>query len=521
MSPIAASQARRNPWSRVLPYALGAGLVFAGLLATRRYNYVLFHTLAEMFAVVVFMCIFVITFNARRFLNNNYLVFIGLAYLFVGGVDLLHALAYKGMGVFPGTGANLATQLWLLGRYLQTFSLLVAPLFLGRSFRARYAVAGLTVVTLGGLLTIFAWPIFPDAFLEETGLTAFKRISEYLLSAVLLGALGTLWSRRGAFEPKILALLSGSIAVTVASELCFTLYTDPYANANLIGHFLRIAAVFLFYKALVETALVEPYGLLFRELKRSEESHQRNEKLFRGIANTLQEALLSVPNSIPGLRFGHLYRSATSSTRVGGDFYDLFEIDNRKVGLLIGDVSGKGLKAATLTSVVKNTVRAHAFDRDPPATVMAKVNDCVLRVTDQTSWVSVFLAVYDRSTGTLTYCSAGHPPAVLLRREEDAHNEASFLLTRSPAVGAFSEVEFVEDTAHLGPEDILVLYTDGVIEARREGVLFGDDRLIEALTGLDGRPAGDIPRLLLKIVQEYSAGRLGDDIALVAVSPAR
>lgn len=152
-----------------------------------------------------------------------------------------------------------------------------------------------------------------------------------------------------------------------------------------------------------------------------------------------------------------------------GDFYDLFEIDNRKVGLLIGDVSGKGLKAATLTSVVKNTVRAHAFDRDPPATVMAKVNDCVLRVTDQTSWVSVFLAVYDRSTGTLTYCSAGHPPAVLLRREEDAHNEASFLLTRSPAVGAFSEVEFVEDTAHLGPEDILVLYTDGVIEARREG----------------------------------------------------
>jgi hypothetical protein len=106
------------------------GLVFVvlGLLYfTSTYSYLLFHSIAEIFSVVVAFGIFMLAWNSRRFLDNNSLLFIGIAYFFVGMIDILHTLAYKGMGVFSGYDANLPTQLWIAARYLQSISLLLAP----------------------------------------------------------------------------------------------------------------------------------------------------------------------------------------------------------------------------------------------------------------------------------------------------------------------------------------------------------------------------------------------------------
>lgn len=92
----------------------------------------------------------------------------------------------------------------------------------------------------------------------------------------------------------------------------------------------------------------------------------------REIADTLQAALLAVPRRIPGIDFGYLCRSATTSAAVGGGFYDLFELEGSCVGIVLGDVSGKGVQAATLTSLVKNTIRALAYEDESPATVLGK-----------------------------------------------------------------------------------------------------------------------------------------------------
>src|SRR3990172_6829386 len=94
----------------------------------------------------------------------------------------------------------------------------------------------------------------------------------------------------------------------------------------------------------------------------------------RKVAETLQEAFLNMPRQIAGLEFGHIYRSATETARVGGDFYDLFELEPDRVGVLIGDVAGKGLEAAALTSVIKSTVKAYAFENFFPASILAKTN---------------------------------------------------------------------------------------------------------------------------------------------------
>jgi len=116
-----------------------------------------------------------VAWNARSLLENHYLLFLGIAYLFVGFLDLIHTLAYKGMVVFPrygaSHGANLATELWIAARFIQSLSLLVAPLFVRRSLRtgpAFFGYAGLTLLLLTG---IFYWNVFPDCFVEGQGLT--------------------------------------------------------------------------------------------------------------------------------------------------------------------------------------------------------------------------------------------------------------------------------------------------------------------------------------------------------------
>ena len=262
-------------------------LVLAGLYLSSLYNYLLFHGIAEIFSVVVAFGIFIIAWNTRRFLDNNYFVFIGIAYFSIGVMDFVHTLAYSGMGVFPSYGTNLATQLWISARYLEGLSLFIAPLLIGRKLRPNFLLLGYGVVVALLLTSIFYWNIFPTCFIEGSGLTSFKIASEYIISLLLSGSILVMYLKRREFDRNVLRLLFAAIIVTIASELSFTLYTSPFGLANLIGHFLKIVSFYLIYKAIIETGLVKPYGLLFRNLKRSEER-------FRDLYEEAPNAYLSV-----------------------------------------------------------------------------------------------------------------------------------------------------------------------------------------------------------------------------------
>lgn len=235
------------------------------------------------------------------------------------------------------------------------------------------------------------------------------------------------------------------------------------------------------------------------------------------IAETLQEALLITPECISGIEFGHLYRSATESAKVGGDFYDIFELDDRMIGVMVGDVSGKGIGAATLTAMVKNAIKAHAYERCLPSSVMAKVNDMVLRSSPDDSFVTVFFALLDRKTGELIYCSAGHPPALLKR----ASGEVEMLSSSSPIIGAFENMQYRDGKQFLEKGDILVAYTDGLTEARCKFGLFGEERLAILLNGLRNESAASMPAAIINKIMECAEGVLVDDVALMAVGLAR
>jgi len=258
----------RNP--RGYAPILGGVVLLFGLYVASLHNYLLFHSLAEVFSIVVAFGIFVVAWNSRRFVDNNYFLFIGIAYLFIGGIDLVHTLGYPGMGVFPGYGTNLAAQLWLVARYLESLSLLIAPLLLGRKIRVHFVFLGYAVAAFLLLASIFYWDVFPDCFVEASGLTFFKKVSEYIISLILVGSIVLLFQKRREFDGGVLRLLLASVIVTIASELAFTLYVHAYGLSNLIGHFLKVVSFYLIYKAVIETGLAKPYNLLLRNLQQSE-----------------------------------------------------------------------------------------------------------------------------------------------------------------------------------------------------------------------------------------------------------
>jgi PAS domain S-box-containing protein len=254
--------------------ALVGALVLIGLYLSSLYSYLLFHNLAEIFSIIVAVAIFIVVWNSRRFAENSYFLFLGIAFLFIGFLDLLHTLAYPGMMIFPEHGTNTAAQLWVSARYIQSLSLLIAPLLIERKLRARFIFPIYGLVCALVVASIFYWNIFPTCFVEGTGLTMFKKVSEYIISFILIGAIFTMFRKRSQFDAVVLRLLFAAILVTIASELSFTFYDSPFGFPNLLGHFLKIAAFYLIYKAIIETGLVKPYDLLFRNLKQREEQYR-------------------------------------------------------------------------------------------------------------------------------------------------------------------------------------------------------------------------------------------------------
>ncbi len=254
-----------------LPLLTG-GLLLLGLYLTSLYSYLLFHSLAEIFSIVIAFSIFVLAWNCRNIIDNNYLIFLGIAYLFVGFIDIIHTLAYAGMGVFQGFGANLPTQLWIIGRYLESISLLLACFILNKKkIKFNLVLLGYIITVSLLFLSIFYWKIFPSCFIEGSGLTPFKKNSEYIISLILAASLFFLLRRKEKFDSKILQWLVISILLTIASELAFTFYISVYGLSNLIGHIFKIISFYFIYQAIVVTGLTKPHELLFKNLQESEE----------------------------------------------------------------------------------------------------------------------------------------------------------------------------------------------------------------------------------------------------------
>jgi PAS domain S-box-containing protein len=235
------------------------------------FNNLLFHGIVEVFRVFIAGGIFFFAWNSRKYSKSSYFLFLGIAFSFVGLIDLVHMFAYKGMVVFVGLNANLPTQLWIAARYLESLSLLMAFLFLKQKLNPKYQFIffGLTVFSVFYL--IFYYDIFPDCYIEGVGITNFKEFSEFFISAILLLVIFLFFKYRTQFDKSVYKLLVFSVVLGLIAELAFIYYVSVDDLQNVIGQFFKISSYYFLYKAIVERGLKNPYDLLFREIKQNEE----------------------------------------------------------------------------------------------------------------------------------------------------------------------------------------------------------------------------------------------------------
>ncbi|NWF96047.1 MAG: hypothetical protein HXY34_07865 [Candidatus Thorarchaeota archaeon] len=269
----------------VLLQVFMATIIFLLLYVVSRSNYLLFHGIAEVSSIVVGFAVFAVGWNSHRFSASSFLLTLGIAHLFVGFIDLLHTFAYKGMGVFVGFDADLPTQLWIVARYLQSISLLIASITVKRVVN-RWAVFGVyTTVTVLVLPTIFL-RLFPQCYVEGYGLTPFKIVSEYIIIVILIAAALLYRFQREHLDQRLYQLLMLSMLMTVFAEFSFTLYTDVYGVFNVVGHYFKVVSFVCIYLAVVRGSLTRPYEILFRDL---EASRQREAERAQTLERTNRE----------------------------------------------------------------------------------------------------------------------------------------------------------------------------------------------------------------------------------------
>ncbi|MFX1314858.1 MAG: MASE3 domain-containing protein [Promethearchaeota archaeon] len=247
------------------------GLLFSlvFIFIAQIYSFLLFHSIAEMMSIIISGGIFIIGWNSRKYMKSSFFLVIGISFLYVAIIDLLHTLAYTDMNIFIGYNSNLPTSLWILARYFQAFSFLLATLVINRKIVPSYLFGFYTIAILILLPLIFL-KLFPVCYIEDYGLTPFKIISEYTIISIFFISLIVFYRNKNEFDNKIFILMVLSIISTMISELAFTFYIGVFDLSNVIGHLFKILAFFFAYKAIIETGLENPFNLLFRKLKKSE-----------------------------------------------------------------------------------------------------------------------------------------------------------------------------------------------------------------------------------------------------------
>ncbi len=318
-------------------------LVFGGLYLVSLQSYLLFHSLIEIFSVVVAFSIFIIAWNTRRLHENHFFLFISIAYFFVGSLDLIHTLSYKGMELFPNHDANLPTQMWISARYLESGSLLIAPLFFRKKLAVSFVIVIYALLFNALIGAIFYRQIFPDCFVEGSGLTQFKIGSEYLICLLLLMAIVHLNSYRHNISHVTFKLLIASLVLSVLAELSFTLYFSMYGHANMVGHYFKLLSFYFIYKALVRSGLTKPTELLFRNL-------EEKSKLYQDLYDNAPDMFISCEARTGKVRQCNL----ATATNLG---YTRDEIIGRHIKDLYHPDSEEKRKKVFKTFVEKGTVR--------------------------------------------------------------------------------------------------------------------------------------------------------------------
>ena len=234
------------------------------------------------------------------------------------------------------------------------------------------------------------------------------------------------------------------------------------------------------------------------------------------LTETLQKALIpDIPECTDGLMIGTAYAPAFAEDLMGGDFFDMFSPNALQVCIVIGDVSGKGVRAAVLTALVKHTLRAYSYEDPSPKRLIEKLNEVVASDVAPEEFVTLFYGLWDVKQQSLSFVNAGHEPPLYLACSE---SEARELSTSGIPVGALPGALYREHSLRLCSGDRLLLYTDGVTEARRDKGFFGLEAVKDFFVAKRHESVSEFSAQLMGRLKDYSNSHLRDDVAVLLIS---
>jgi phosphoserine phosphatase RsbU/P len=232
------------------------------------------------------------------------------------------------------------------------------------------------------------------------------------------------------------------------------------------------------------------------------------------LARQIQQAFL--PEKLPDLIDWELAAKWKPAREVGGDFYDVFELPGRKIGLLIADVSDKGIPAALFMALTRTVIRASVHDSDSPASVMKRVNEIIFRDNRESMFVTAIYGVLSLDSGAFVYTNAGHNPPIWI---SDLSNEPKYLNRTGPALGVIEDADILERAIKLKKGDSLLLYTDGLTEAfSPEGLNFGLENVVKAINSINFSSNQELLNYLESTLDAFTGVTpLADDLTLLAI----
>ncbi len=259
--------------------------------------------------------------------------------------------------------------------------------------------------------------------------------------------------------------------------------------------------------------MAEDLHTMMEDLKRTTAERERLSRELE-IARSIQESFL--PDRAPIIKGFDLAARSVPALFVGGDFYDFIPIDEGRYGLVIADVSGKGVSAALFMALSRTLVRASTADEPSPAVAIAQANRLIYEDSRTSMFVTLFYAILDAHKRTLTYVNAGHNPPIFLRGDD---HSITLLKAEGIALGVMEEIELQTIEIPLHEGDLLILYTDGVTEAEdKNQELYGEERLEKVMMEIQGRTAsGIIDAVMEDIAAFVGDAPQSDDITLLVM----
>lgn len=505
--------------------------------------YLSWHTVLEFISILISLFVFALPYYSYNQNHRLRGLLTANVFFIMGSIDMFHTLSYKGMTHFlvENDTANRATTFWIIARLVGAIGI-TAVSFVRLNKRSgidrRIPLSMSIIFLIAVLISVTYYPdFFPVMYIEGAGVTTTKKILEYIVIFFFALAGTRFFQQYIKYKDNSNLVFTIAITASIFSEFSFVKYFSVYDIYNYLGHVYKFLSYYLVFRVAFVNNIEKPYLALYEAKNRLKDNARnlnklvaertkdlagKNQKLLEDLeyARDIQKAILPVklPNSEQVSFFAQYY----PAERVSGDFYNIFKLDEKNIGMYIGDVSGHGVPAAMLTVFLNQSIKTtkelegNRSEIINPAKVLENLYELYNKVhfKDDT-YILVLYAIFNTETKELLYSSAGMNAQPLIVKNRKQVLELDIKGLPICNLAEICSADYVDKKIKLEDGDKVFFYTDGLVElnSKQTGKIFDTGHLKQLLLKYGSRSNLELYAEIDKNIKYFSEnGGLRDDV---------